>query len=256
MSQHSNPLSVENPQELLRCACERSAVIELHRHDHGVVRPAARARLLGFSKSGNLLLDKPQVIGMGNPLHVRQSVDAYFQIDDELYTFATAITRLDVPVRLNAEKRTFGAEIATPEAIKRGQRRGAFRTSLALHDPLTVRLHRTDVEAPDRTPVNAHHFTGLMTDASDGGFGVRIDNVPYTRFSLYDLYFLAFRLPDDHEDAVALCELRQTREIRGGESAKLGFLVLPWPSQRHLNRISQPLQRYLMEIQRRTRKAG
>lgn len=256
MSQHSNPLSVENPQELLRCACERSAVVELHSHDHGVTRPAARGRLLGFSKSGNLLLDKPQVIGMGNPLHVRQIVDAFFQIDDELYTFATSVVRLDVPVRLNAEKRTFGAEIALPGGIKRGQRRGAFRTSLALHEPIMVRLHRTNGESPDQTPVNAHHFMGIITDASDGGFGVRIDNVPYTRFSLFDKYFLSYRLPDETENAVVLCELRQTREIRGGESAKLGLLILPWPSHRHVNQIRQPLLHYLMSVQRRVRKAG
>lgn len=256
MTQNSNPLTVANPQKLLQTACERSCVVELHRHEHGIATPAARARLLGFSKSGNLLLDKPQVIGRGNPLRVRQSVDAYFQLDDELYAFPTSVTRLDIPIRLNAEKRTFGVEIAVPEQIKRGQRRAAFRTSLALHEPIPVRVHRTDPEKLDQTPVNAHHFTGVITDASDGGFGVRIDNVVYTRFTLFDRYFLSYRLPDEDEDAVLVCELRQTRRIRDGESSKLGFLVVPWPDQRHVNLVTQPLQRYLMDIQRRTRKAG
>jgi len=252
----SNPLLVADPAALLRTACERSCVLELHRQENHATTPAARARLLGFSKSGNLLLDRPQIIGRRVPLSSGQTVDAFFQIDDDLYTFSAAVVRMDVPVRLNDEKRVFGAEIEAPSVIKLGQRRAAFRTSLALQDPVPVRLHRTSAEDPHQTPVSAHRFSGVITDGSHTGLGVRIEGAPYTRFALYDHYFLSFTLPGESRETVLLVELRQTREIKSGEAAKLGFLILPWPTQRAADLATQPLQRFLMDVQRRTRRAG
>jgi hypothetical protein len=256
MSTFVNPLHVDDPTALLRAACARSSVLELHRAENNAATPAARARLLGFSKSGNLLLDRPQVIGRQVPLGMGQTVDAFFQFDDELYTFATSVLRIDVPVRLNDDKRVFGAEIAAPKLIKKGQRRAAFRTSLALQDPLPVRLHRTSAEDPYQTPISAHRFEGYAVDGSQTGLGVRIEGVPYTRFTLFDQYFLAFTCPGETEETVLLTELRQRREIKSGQAAKLGFLVLPWPTQRAADIAAQPLHRFLMDVQRRVRKAG
>jgi len=240
---------------LLKAACARSAVVEFHRQEGTLAIPAARARMLAIDGNG-IVLDRPQVIGREVPLGAGQTVDAFITIDDELYTFQTSVINGDVPVTVNGEKHVKGVRIQLPGAVRVGQRRQYFRTSLALVQPLPVTLHRTDREDPTATPVGAHHFKGQLLDASAGGFGVRVDDVIYTRFKIYNHYFLTFITPDQEEETTVLCELRQTRPIRDGESVKIGLLTLPWPSQRELDRKLQPLVRYLTEMQRRTRRAG
>ena len=242
-------------EELLKKACARSAVLELHRQQGGVLVPAAKARMIRL-EDGLIVLDRPQVIGREVPLGMGQTLDAYVYVDDELYTFQTTMTATDCPVPLNKDKNIMGAKIERPSALSKGQRRQFFRTSLALYDPFPVEFHVTDASAPLETPLGAHHFHGLILDASPGGFGVRVDNVAYSRFKIYDHYYLSFQAPNQKDNSVFLCELRQARAFRDGESVKLGFLLLPWPSQREVDRRIIPLQRYLTDMQRLARKAG
>lgn len=254
MSKQTQKGSIDT-EELLKKACARSAVLEIHRQQDGVLVPAAKARMIQL-EDGAILLDEPQVIGREVPLGMGQTLDAYVYIDDELYTFQTVLDAINCPIKLNSTKSTRGARIRKPLKLTKGQRRQFFRTSLALIDPIPVTLHRTDPVNPLETPVTAHHFTGQLLDASPGGFGVRVDNVAYSRFKIFNHYFLSFRTPGQDDPTTLLCELRQTRAIRDGESVKIGFLTLPWPDQRSVDRMTQPLQRYLTEMQRLSRKAS
>lgn len=250
-----NPIEVADPEELLRLACARSCVVEFHRQIGPSALPAARARMIRI-QDGSIFLDTPQVIGRELPLGLGQSVDIFFQLDDELYKFTTVLRRVNIPMKLNATKSIRGAQIDMPRVIVRGQRRQFFRTSLALIEPIPIAIHLTDSANPTATPITARPMSGIILDASPGGFGVRIDNVIYSRFRIYDHYFLSFHVPGERAPAVLLAELRQSREIRDGESTKLGFLTTAWPDQRTVDRLIQPLQKHLIDLQRRNRRAS
>lgn len=251
-----NPVAAKapDPDAVLQDACSRSAVIEFHRQGGRVADPAARARMLAVTDDA-LYTDEPQIIGAGGDHSWDKRFDAYFMDGDNIFTFEARVASSKCRLKLNAQKTVTGMKLERPRVLELGQRRQFYRTSLALEAPIPIAIHRTDRESPLCTPINAPHFAGLLIDGSGGGLGVRIDNVAAGRFMMYERYFATFSVPGQNRITL-LTELRQTREIRNGESVKVGLQILDWPSARDVERVIQPFTQHLNAIQRAKLKAG
>lgn len=251
-----NPVAAKapDPDAVLQDACSRSVVIEFHRQGGRVSDPAARARMLAVTDDA-LYVDEPQIIGLASDHSWDKRFDAYFMDGDNIFTFEARVVASKCRLKLNSKKTVTGMKLARPRVLELGQRRQFYRTSLALEAPVPMSLHRTDREHPLCTPITAPHYDGLLIDGSGGGLGVRIDNVVPGRFSIYDRYFVNFRVPGG-DRLTLLTELRQAREIRNGDSVKLGLQILDWPNARDVERLLQPFTQHLNAVQRSKLKAG
>jgi len=246
-----NPVAAkaEDPDQLLRDACTRSAVVEFHCQEGRSAEPAARARMVGLTEDA-LFVDEPQIIGQDPDFKWGARYAAYFHDGDTMYTFLAIVEASKCKLKLNETKTVVGMKLARPHVIEVGQRRQFFRTSLALETPVPIRMHKTDRENPMRTPITALRCEALLLDGSGGGIGVRVDGKKAGQFKLYDHFFVSFELPTSPRPFLFLTELRQVREIRGGESVKLGLNILDWPDSRQVERNLQPFTQHLNEVQR------
>ncbi len=252
-----NPAAAKapNPQAVLQDACSRSAVIEFHSQEGRVSEPAARARMLAVTDDA-LYIDKPHIIGQDPKFSWGNRLEAYFMDGENIFTFLATVVLSNCKLKLNAEKTVTGMKLARPRSLELGQRRQFYRTSLALEQPIPMTLHMTDPEFPLQTPINAQHFKGLVLDGSGGGIGVRVDNVKSAQIKIFSKFFVSFRVPTSPDPLVLLTEVRQAREIRAGQSVKLGLQILDWPSVRDAERVLQPFTQHLNAVQRAKLKAG
>lgn len=247
--------AIEDVREPLEEACARNVPLELHSLAHERTIPAARARMIDLDEA-HIYLEKPQIIGRKVRIHKTQEFEAFFSFADILFTFKTAVVENNATVRLNGRKLVEGLILERPRAVTPGQRRQFFRTSLAV---MPANIEAQIQEAADEDePVpseTAPWMEARIVDASAGGFGVRIEEPNYSKFKIYRNYFVRFNVPEVSQDLTTLCELRQVRPILDGSATKLGFLLLPWPTQGSLNWQLQPLLSFLTKLQR-ARMAG
>lgn len=238
-------------QDPLEDACARNVPLELHSVSYDRAVPAARARMIDLDED-YIYLEKPQIIGRNVRLHKAQLFEAFFNYNDVLFTFKTHVAEPTTAVRLNRQKIVEGLVVERPPAIKPGQRRQYYRTSLAsIPEPIHAMIQETGDVADDPQPDDRGAWQpAAIVDASAGGFGVRIDDGKYTRYKIYHNYFVRISLPDGRTEITVLCELRQVRSLLNGQATKLGMLLLPWPTQAKLNWHIQPLLSFLTQMQR------
>jgi len=236
---------------LLDSGCERNIPVEIHKHTGDAAVPVARARMM-CTDSERLYLDEPQTIGKKVQMGKGTSVDAYFSIGDQLYTFSTTVASMQCKVRLNETKTLVGMALNLPSKVEQGQRRSRFRTSLAMHSPISVTICETAHDL-NSSPIDADQFTGRIVDGSDGGIGILLDFDRPRKFKIYGRWIVQFHIPSESERTVLACELRQARTIREGETMKIGMMALPWPNIRAMRERMQPLAMHLNSIQRQLR---
>jgi len=243
--------------EILRYACDRNVPIELHYVNASVsssrVEPDmlyAQTRMLGLDEQA-IYLDSPQSIGKDVRLRVGRDVEAYFVVQNRIYTFRSQVTRLRCTVELNSVMKVVGMCLAMPNLIRSGQRREDHRISLAsLPGPLTVDLHETSAEDPNLCPVDVRRFVGQAADLSRGGMAVIIANEDRFLLRHGRKYFLSFALPEDGREMTFLAELRHMRDIHKDSAKRLGFQFLRWPDVVQMREKSSALGKFLARMER------
>lgn len=241
--------------ELLDRAIDRSVRVEIHRSTDWMVLPVASARLIKADDE-SIWLDKPQVIGKSITLSSNSICECYFQLDDEIYGFKTRVQELDVMFKLNESKGTRGIRLNRPTSILDRQRRQNFRTMLVREDDIFVTVHACGTSRVDCVSIDCWREEGQLLDASAAGLGVRIDRpIRKSELEIFDRLFVRFYVPDDPREITLLTELRQARRVLDNTATRLGLMALPWPNTTHLSRTTAPLERYLMQVQRKSRAA-
>jgi c-di-GMP-binding flagellar brake protein YcgR len=251
MQEQQAPLpDCPEPDPLLE-AVARNAPLELHSLSLDRTIPAARARMLEIDDEA-VYLEKPQIIGRNVRISVGQAFVGYFTFDDQIYTFPCTVMQSGRRVRLNSRKLVEGLVLSRPDKVDRGQRRQFYRTSLAaVQQPVRATFQEVRESLDEPAPVeHAPWKEATIVDASAGGFGVRVNESNYSQFKIYHNYFVRLTLPETTTELTTMCELRQVRPILDGQATRLGFLLLPWPSQSRLNWQLRPLLAYLTDLQR------
>jgi c-di-GMP-binding flagellar brake protein YcgR len=184
-------------------------------------------------------------------------LDAYLSLYGELYSFKTRVLNTACLIELNQTKRVSGISVTRPEVVKPGQRRAHFRVSLAAVETVPIELHTTGEIDPNVCPVDARVLEGTLVDLSLGGASVRVEGVSYTSFTLGDMLFAQFTIPDFLENTVMLMTVRHARPILDGAAVRLGVQFEAWPDEPHYRATLHSLQRFLAAMQRRQlRRAG
>jgi len=236
--------------DVLVSACERNAVIELHRRDNNESIPAARGRMLSL-REDVLYIAEPQIIGRDARLSPGTAIDAFFLADDVMLHFTSEIISTTEMLRLNKDKRVRGYSIAAPTSIAPGQRRSYYRTLVLSEGVVHVTLHPVTSTDPIQCPIDATPVVGTLIDGSPLGFGVNVPNAGIKILRLYETFFLSFTIPRVNIDITTLVELRQNREIDSIGARSLGLLTVPWPTLRKHNLAMQPVLHWFNEAQRR-----
>lgn len=240
---------------LLNEACERNAVIELHRRDNNESIPAARGRMLAV-RDDALVIAEPQIIGRDSRLSAGVAVDAFFLAGDVMLHFVSEIISTTEMVRLNEHKRVRAFTISAPEAIAPGQRRSYFRTLVLGDEPVRATLRAVLSADPIQCPIDAAPIAAEMVDGSPLGFGLNVHESDARRVRLYDLFFMSFTIPGDQQMRTLLVELRQNRDLGDTGLRRFGMLTHAWPTRRDHNLTIQPVLRWLHEVQRRRLRAA
>lgn len=254
MSSVQSPESIVDESALLMQGCERNVPLELHRVDTIVTHPVARGRMLEMTDD-RIFIENPQTIGRSVTIGVGNSYVAYFELGETILSFKTYVLESGCAVRLNDHKLSVGLAISRPQSVQPGQRRQAFRTSLATYDPIVASIHDAPIGMYEQAPTNARRFRARVIDGSAGGLCVLAEQL-CARLNLYDEYFISFNLPAGGPLFCARTELRHVRPVRDGEAQRLGLMFLPWPDQARFNRSLEPFTRYLNSIQRNLRRTG
>ncbi len=251
MSAKKSKLDLKDPAALLASGCERNIPVEIHKHTGSAAVPVARARMMCIDGE-RLYLDEPQTIGKPVQMGKNTAVDAFFSINNMLFTFTTTVASMKCKVRLNETKMLIGMALNLPKVIDQGQRRSRFRTSLAMQAPIKVTLHQASMDL-NSAPIEAERYEGRLVDGSEGGLGVLLDFDRPRKFKMYDKWIVQFHLPSEPDLTVLGCELRQARTIREGETMKIGLMAMPWPTMRSMREQLLPLSRHLTAIERQLR---
>jgi c-di-GMP-binding flagellar brake protein YcgR len=241
-------------------AIDRNIPVELFRSEQLGRMPAARGRLISADAT-TVFIDEVQTIGRDVSLPAGQSLEAYFTIGEAIFHFSTAVIDPHCNVRLNQTKVVPGMSVKLPRRVDQGQRRNAFRVSLAMQ---TQAILTEIFPAPDGTmgkPPEADatpERTGTLVDGSEFGLGLTIPPGRGAGTKRFEHVWVRITLPGEDEPITVLCEVRQVREINSGSSLKVGVLILPWPSPRELQHAMRPLQSLMREAQRAelSRRAG
>jgi len=244
-------IDLNDPAVLLASGCERNIPVEIHKHTGSAAVPVARARMMCIDGE-RLYLDEPHTIGKPVKMGKNTSVDAFFSINNTLFTFSTTVASMHCKVRLNESKVLVGMALNLPREIHQGQRRSRFRTSLAMQTPIKVTMHQASSDL-NSAPIDAVRYEGRLVDGSEGGLGVLLEFDRPRKFKIYDKWIVRFQLPDLDEPTTLGCELRQTRTIRDGETMKIGLMAMPWPTDRTMREQLLPLSRHLTSIERHLR---
>lgn len=248
------PSGATESEKLLKEACARNVPLELHLQTVRGIQPVARGRMLKVDEE-YVVLETPQVIGRRVAVFPGQEYEAFFTINETLFTFRTKVVETGCSTKLNQLKYTDGLKLLRPQVVRTGQRREAFRTSLALLEDIPVWVHEASAAEPGLVPVHARRFRGRLVDASAGGVGVLLENT-VTRFNIYDPLFIGFTLPGAPKPIAMLVEIRQSRFVLNDTAVRLGLMFLPWPDQVALTRLAAQLTLFLTEVQRSMRKTG
>ncbi len=246
--------TANDPLEPVREACARNVPLELHRRTNRGALPTARGRMIDLD-ADRIYMETPQVIGRPFRIAPGQEYEAFFQVHDTIFTFSTTVLETDCATRLNHHKFVVGLAISKPEALKIGQRREHFRTSLACEQEISCTLHEAGPGDANQVPIEAKRFTGRLVDASGGGVGVILDGT-IARFTLYDHLFLEFFLPGERQPFCALVEVRQARPTLNDTAVRLGLMFVAWPDQPTFTRTLMPLHHYLNKVQRLLRRSA
>ncbi len=206
-------------RRMLESACARNTSAELHcEGDDG--RQTARMRLLSV-ESRYLLTDEARFIGSATVLRQRQAVMVHFMHDGVRWAFRTQVNRPLMLVTLNEEFRVRGMAFQLPSQITEQQRRSDFRVSLAGRDLVAV-LHTTVPGDITACPVDAELFEGRMTNISAGGLCLLVSRQSRNSFSLGEVFYIVFRLPDLDRDCFLPVEVRNHRRVAGSDATLAG----------------------------------
>ncbi|HHN77596.1 MAG TPA: hypothetical protein ENK11_02840, partial [Phycisphaerales bacterium] len=222
------------PAEILREACDRNVPICVVRPEQAGRVPMARGRLLDLGDDG-IDIEKVQIPGKEVRFASGDQLDAYFSIGRTLYHFRTELLRASEPKRLNRRMVILGMTIAMPGRIEQGDRRTLYRVPLGGRvERIGVELWRVGPEI-DEDPdddlaeqtlpsmaFNVHTVEfheavaamdhdpdcrGWVADASEHGFGLRLEFIQPHRFHIFDPVLVRLSMPDG-EEIVHLCEVR------------------------------------------------
>lgn len=244
--------------DLLREATQRAVPIELHRHERNGTVSVAKARLI-FDDERNLYLDDPQAIGTPLNFEFGQEVAVFFWLYDTLFTFNASVVAAHCVINLNSRKQVKGIALTRPAQIRKGQRRGSYRISIAASLSIPAILHEADMVEGSACPMDARRWSnGKVVDLSLGGMSVMFDREPPHHFRVGRSIFVGFTLPLEDREVIALSEIRQIRPLHDGASCRLGLAFLPWPHERHFRaNVEQVMQRFIAKLERQTlRRAG
>lgn len=252
----ASPKAQPGTDEILERALDRSVRIEMHRATDWLVLPVASARLIK-ADDDSIWLDEPQIIGKTITLSNNSTCECYFVMDDEIYGFKAKVQDLDASFALNESKMIRGIKLKRPTDIIDRQRRQNFRTLLVTEDDIKVTVHSAGTgETPDIVPLDRINDQGMLLDASAAGIGVRVDRpIRKGELEIFDKLFVQFVVPGDPREVAMLTEVRQIRRVLEDTATRLGLMALPWPTNSHLSRTTAPLERYLMQVQRKSRAA-
>ncbi len=265
------------PAEILREACDRNVPICIVRPEQAGRQPMARGRLLDLG-DGGIDIEKVQIPGKEVRFSSGDQLDAYFSIGRTLYHFRTELLRASEPKRLNRRMVILGMTLAVPARIEQGDRRTLYRV------PLGGRLERIGVELwrvgpdpiHDEDPEDEHaeqtmpaiafnlhsmefaeatkalgrdpDCRGWIADASEHGFGLRLEFIQPHRFHIFDPVLVRLSMPDG-EEIVHLCEVRSIRPV-GDDGTRLGIVIIKENDRAASRKKAAMIRGYLNEIQR------
>lgn len=259
-------------------AVERNAPLSVVRCEHAGRAPFANGRLISMSDE-HLEIEDLRIIGRDAHFARGNDLDAYFTVEGATYAFRTRVVDARVPVRLNQMMVVKGMTLARPRTVELGQRRNAFRVSLAAADTRVNaelwRLRDTAEEddmagAPKAQPsptaqelneamsARQPNLTGWVADASDRGLGVLISGHGAAKLSVFEVIALRLMVPGAPEPVVFPAEVRQVREVRP-KTYKVGFTIAVWEMPREMQTSLRRLSDYLARVQReelKRRQAG
>lgn len=239
---------------LLTEACDRNVPLELHLVDALTSEPVARGRMLDLTDD-RVFIEMPQTIGRAVRLRQTCEYVGYFELGDCLFCFRTTVLEIGCAVRLNRLKQANGVALARPDAVQLGQRRQAFRTSLASADPIQAWAHESQPGLDDQVEIKSRRSRARVIDASAGGVCLLVEQ-PGLKLTVFDQVFVSFDIPEDGRLLCFKAEVRQVRSIHEGRAFRIGLVFLPWPDQSQFNRMHEPLVRYLAGVQRAARRVA
>ncbi|MBZ0173328.1 MAG: hypothetical protein K8E66_13165, partial [Phycisphaerales bacterium] len=269
------------PCEILQEACDRNTPICVIKPEQAGRVPMARGRLLTLRDDG-VDLDKVQIPGREVRFSRGDMLDAFFSIGRTLYHFRTQLLGASEPKRLNRRMVIMGMSIAVPARIEQGDRRSLFRVPLSgREERITVEVWRPrldDDDAEDGMLCENEHKTqampavafnllalkfddvireldrepdhaGWIVDASEHGFGLRLEFVHPQRFRVFDPILVRLTMPDGLGEIVHLCEVRAKRAV-GEDGARLGVVIINETDPLAKREKTAKIRGFLNEIQR------
>ncbi len=243
----------------LDAACARNATISVIRPELADEMPHARGRLLKRDKH-TVTIDALQVIGRDTRIHRDHEIDAFFTHDDHIYTFRTTVKSAAEPTRLDNGVLIPAVSLRAPNTIKPGQRRNAFRVSLAsINPPIQLELFDRNGADPANadafwlpSTLEAPHFKAHLVNASDKGIAAIVRDCPNTRFQVFDLTAARFTIPatdtTEQTQLTILAEVRRSEQLADSkaEDTRLGLATLRYHNDNDL----LTLRKYLNTHQR------
>ncbi|USN98723.1 MAG: hypothetical protein H6810_11240 [Phycisphaeraceae bacterium] len=272
------------PREILQEACDRNTPICVVRPEQAGRVPMARGRLLKLSDDG-LDIDKVQIPGREIRFHRGDKLEAFFSIGRTLYHFKTELLAASEPKRLNRRMVIMGMSITVPPRIEQGDRRTLFRVPLGgREERVLVEVWKPVVEHDDDPAawneeehdgedsqqampsyafniLNLHldqllgemdrlpDYTGWVVDASEHGFGLRLEYVPPDRFRVFEPLVIRVTVPGEVGEIVHLCEIRARRAV-GEDGTRLGVVVIKEADQSASREKTARIRGFLNEVQR------
>ena len=91
--------------------------------------------------------------------------------------------------------------------------------------------------------------SGWITDASEHGFGLRLEYVSPQRFHVFDPILVRLTMPAGLGEIVHLCEIRVKRAV-GEEGTRLGVVIINESDQSAKREKTVKIRGFLNEIQR------
>lgn len=266
------------PADILREACDRNVPICVVRPEQAGRQPMARGRLLDLGDEG-IDIEKVQIPGKEVRFSRGDRLDAYFSIGRTLYHFRTELLRASEPKRLNRRMVILGMTLAMPGRIEQGDRRTLYRVPLGgrverisadvwlvgpdlAHDDepdegedneqtmpaMAFNLHAMELADTVGHLDHEPDCRGWVADASEHGFGLRLEYIQPHRFHLFDPVLVRLTMPGGDE-IVHLCEVRSKRAV-GDDGTRLGVVIIKEADIAAARQKTAKMRGYLNEIQR------
>ena len=239
----------------LEAACARNAPVEVVRRELAGEAPLARGRMLNLTED-TLEVQRVQVVGRNMTFRNGNELDAYFDYSGTVYHFRTTIKSMSEMVQVNAKLVVPAMLIQRPTHVEAGQRRNTFRVSIGARVEVpTVNLwnlgNGAEPGPEGEPPKEQPDFSGRLADASATGLGVLIENITYSRFKHDTRMLASIHFVETPNPLSFLCEVRQTRAVRGGDSTRLGLLITgTFGDKREQQNKQRVLSDYVQKVQR------